>query len=49
MGDVGGGEVGHLFFCGAHEEEAGGVEELLGYVSIYVTQVVVNKEGSKEG
>ena len=29
MGDVGGGEEGHLFFCGAHEEEAGCVEELL--------------------
>ena len=28
MGDVGGGEEGHLLFGGAHEEEAGGVEEL---------------------
>ena len=30
VGDVGVGEEGHLFFCGAHEEEAGGVEELEG-------------------
>ena len=28
VGDVGGGEEGHLFFGGAHEEEAGCVEEL---------------------
>ena len=28
MGDVSGGEECHLFFCGAHEEETGGVEEL---------------------
>lgn len=28
VGDVGGGEEFHLFFRGAHEEEAGGVEEL---------------------
>lgn len=30
MGDVCGGEEDHLFFGGAHEEEAGGVEELCG-------------------
>ena len=36
MGDVGGGEECHLLFGGAHEEEAGGVEELwiFGNVSI---------------
>lgn len=28
VGDVGGGEEGHLFLGGAHEEEAGGVQEL---------------------
>lgn len=28
VGDVGGSEEGHLFFGGAHEEEAGCVEEL---------------------
>ena len=28
VGDVGVGEEFHLFFRGAHEEEAGGVEEL---------------------
>ena len=36
VGDVGyacGREVGHLFFCCAHEEEAGGVEELHGSIS----------------
>lgn len=37
VGDVCGGEEGHLFFCCAHEEEAGGVEELdHGLVSIDV-------------
>ena len=30
VGDVGVGEEDHLFFCGAHEEEAGGVQELVG-------------------
>lgn len=28
MGDAGGGKKVHLFLCGAHEEEAGGVKEL---------------------
>ena len=28
VGDVGFGEEKHLFFCGAHEKEAGGIEEL---------------------
>lgn len=28
VGDVCVGEEFHLFFCGAHEEEAGGVEKL---------------------
>ena len=28
VGDLGGGEEGHLFFGGAHEEETGGVEKL---------------------
>lgn len=36
VGDVGGGEEGHLFFGGAHEEEAGCVEELWGEGEVLV-------------
>ncbi len=34
VGDVGGGEEGHLFFGGAHEQEAGCVEELYNRVLV---------------
>ena len=43
MGDVGGGEEGHLFFCGGHEEEAGGVEELEGGKGLVCVDVKMDR------
>lgn len=49
VGNVGYASVGyhlHLLFCGAHEEEAGGVEELWGVSIIYFRDV--GKDGGSK-